>query len=227
MIDKIKKELFKLQDENLKSFSNSLIPNCNNILGVKLTPLRKLAKDIADNDFEKFLQENDDEFMELTMIEGMTIGYFKTDIKNKFDLIKKFIPKINNWAVCDSFCATLKFINKNKEITKDFLEPYFKSKNEFDLRFAFVILLMYFIESDYEYVIKKIIEFDNEDYYAKMAVSWALSICLVKNYDACINDLKDSKFHPFVYKKGITKAIESFRLNKEQKEKLKVLRNLK
>ena len=30
----------------------------------------------------------------------------------KFSLVKNFIPKINNWAVCDLFCADLKILKK-------------------------------------------------------------------------------------------------------------------
>ena len=132
--------------------------------------------------------------------------------------IKNFIPKINNWAVCDSFCAGL------KNISIDFIEPYFKTSKEFELRFAFVILLNYFIDSNYKYVIQKITEFNNEQYYAKMAVAWCLSICIIKNYKQSIEDIKKLKIHPWVLKKGITKAIESLRLTKEQKEELKALR---
>ncbi len=227
MIKELKNELLNYADKKYKSFSTSLIPGVNNVIGVRLPLLRKIAKDIAKSNFEEFTKQNDDEFMELTLIEGMATGYFNTNPDEKFNLIKNFIPKINNWSVCDSFCMTLKFINKNKKETKKFLEPYFKSKKEFELRFAYVVLLCYFIESDYDYVIKKIAEFNNDAYYGKMAAAWALSICLVKNYDVCLNDLKSKKFHPFVYKKGITKAIESLRLNKEQKERLKALRNLK
>lgn len=219
MINEIKKELKNLKDEKYQIFSSKLTPNVNNILGVRLPLLRKIAKKIAKNNYKDFFKENDDEFMELTLLEAMVIGYLPCDVQK--DYIKNFIPKINNWSVCDCFCAGIKNINK------DFLEPYFISKKEYDIRFVYVILLQKFIEKDYNYVIEKISKFDSEAYYAKMGASWCLSICFVKNYNKTIENVKNSNIHPWVLKKGITKAIESFRLTKEQKEELKRLRNSK
>lgn len=217
MINDIKKELKDLAEIKYQEFSSKLTPNVDNILGVRLPYLRKIAKRIAKTDYLSFLLLNDDEFFELTMLEGMVVSYLPQSEQEKY--IKKFIPKINNWAVCDSFCAGL------KNISKEFLEPYFSSDKEYELRFSYVILLNYFIDLDYEYVISKIEKFGNEQYYAKMAVAWCLSICLIKNYDKCIEDIKKLNINPWVKNKGITKAIESLRLTKYQKEKLKQLRN--
>ena len=219
MIKDLKKELRGLSEPKYQEFSSKLTPNIENILGVRLPNLRRIAKRIAKENYIDFFKQNNDEFMELTMLEGMVIGYLSLSEQEKY--IKNFIPKINNWAVCDSFCAGL------KNISLEFIEPYFNSNKEYELRFAFVILLNYFIDSNYDYVIKKITEFNNEQYYAKMAVAWCLSICIIKNYKQALNDIKTLKIHPWVLKKGITKAIESLRLTKEQKEELRLIRNSK
>ena len=221
MIEKIKKELLNLLDKKYQAFSSKLTPNVHNILGVRLPLLRKIAKRISKENYQDFFKLNDDEFMELTMLEAMIVGYLP--IKEQIKHIENFIPKINNWAVCDCFCSGLKYFKTNKN--KIIFEKYFNSDKEYELRFAFVVLLNYFIDNDYNYVIDKISEFDNEQYYAKMAAAWCLSICIIKNYTQCLNDLKTLKIHPWVFKKGITKAIESLRLDKLQKEELKKLRN--
>lgn len=221
MIENLKKELKNLAEKEYQIFSSKLTPNINNILGVRLPILRKIAKRIAKDNYVLFFKRNDDEFMELTMLEGMVIGYLPIEKQVKY--IKKFIPKINNWAVCDSFCSGLKYFKLNQD--KTIIERYIKSNKEYELRFAFVILLYYFIDSNYNYVIEKIIDFDNEQYYAKMAVAWCLSICIIKNYTQCLNDIKKYKIHPWVYNKGLTKAIESLRLSKKQKEELRQYRS--
>lgn len=221
MIENLKKELFELTDAKYQAFSSSLLPETNNILGVRLPILRKMAKKIvANNYWIDFLKENDDSYFELTMLEGMIISYLEENQQIKY--LEKFIPKINNWSICDSFCCGLKCFKNNKN--KDLLEKYFKSDKEFELRFAFVILLNYFIEDDFEYVIQKINEFNSEKYYAKMAAAWCLSICIIKNYNQTLLNIKNNKIHPWVTQKGLTKAIESLRLNKNQKEELKILR---
>lgn len=221
MIEKLKKELNNLADDNYQTFSSSLLPETKNILGVRLPILRKIAKKIIkDNLYLDFFKENDDSYFELTMLEGMIIGYLKEEQQIKY--FKNFIPKINNWSICDSFCCGLKCFKNNQN--KLLLEKYFKSEKEFELRFAFVILLNYFIEDDFEYVIQKINEFNSEKYYAKMATAWCLSICIIKKYNQTLSYIKNNKINPWVAKKGIAKAIESFRLNKNQKEELKILR---
>jgi len=219
MINDLKKELISLADEKYQKFSSSLLPNINNVLGVRLPILRKIAKKIVKNNYLEFFKLNDNEFFELTMLEGMIIGYLPQIKQEKY--IKNFIPKINSWAVCDSFCTGI------KNIKKEFLKPFFNSKKEYELRFAFVILLNYFIDSDYKFVMQKISEFNNEQYYAKMAVAWCLSVCIIKNYKQALLDIKTLKIHPWVFKKGITKAIESLRLTKEQKDELRLIRNSK
>jgi len=223
MINEIKKQLFENQDLKYQKFSSSLLPQTNNVLGVRLPILRKIAKEIFKKDHKLFLKENDNIFFELTMIEAMLIGLITTK-ESDFNLIENFIPKINNWSICDCFCSSLKIVKEFKNEFKIIIEKYIKSNKEFDLRFCFVILLNYYIDNDLDYVLEKIKEFNNDQYYAKMAVAWCLSICIIKNYKQSIEDIKKLKIHPWVLKKGITKAIESLRLTKEQKEELKVLR---
>lgn len=224
MIKNIKEELFRIKEVSYKKFSASLLPGVDNVLGVRLPFLRNIAKSVSRSDFRTFFKENDDEFLELTMIEAMTIGELKLDFDIILNYVENFIPKINCWSICDTFCAGLKIIKKNKQQTKRFLEKYFNSDKEYEIRFAYVILLDYFIESDYNYVIKKLSEFNHEAYYSKMAAAWCLSICLVKNYNECINDIKTKKFHPWVLNKGIVKATESLRLSEAQKEELRKLK---
>ena len=203
MIETLKKELKSLAEPKYQEFSSKLTPNVSNILGVRLPYLRKIAKEIAKENYLEFFKQNDNEFMELTMLEGLIIGYLPIQEQNNY--IKNFIPKINNWAVCDSFCVGL------KNVSLDFVEPYFYSNKEYEIRFAFVILLNYYIDSNYEYVIKKISEFNDEQYYSKMAVAWCLSICIIKNFNQAIEDITTLQINPWVFKKGITKAIESLR----------------
>jgi 3-methyladenine DNA glycosylase AlkD len=43
------------------------------------------------------------EYYEEVMLQGMVVGYLKTDIEELLNYVTDFVPKINNWAVCDSF----------------------------------------------------------------------------------------------------------------------------
>ncbi|KRU27692.1 putative DNA alkylation repair enzyme [Clostridium sporogenes] len=46
----IREQIFQLADEDYQKFSSKLLPTTNNILGVRLPQLRKLAKVIAKED---------------------------------------------------------------------------------------------------------------------------------------------------------------------------------
>lgn len=225
MIVAIKKELIQNKDEKYAEFSSNLLPGIDNIIGVRLPLLRRIAKKIAKSDWQKFIDENDNSFFELLMIEGMLIGELKVDLQKHLLLIEEFIPKINCWSICDSFCSNLKFIKQNKEIFKKFIEKYFNSKKEYELRFAFVILLTYFI-NDFDYVINKIKKFKNDFYYSKMAVAWCLSYCFIFHFDKTYFFVLNNQIDKWVLNKGIIKACESLRLDINQKSKLNKLRNI-
>jgi len=216
LIDDIKTELYSLKDENYQKFSSSLLPGVQNVLGVKIPYLRKIAKRISLENWQDYISQNDDEFFELTMIEGMIIGFIGFD----FSKIQKFIKKINNWSVCDTFCASIKKIKEHKQETKNFLEKYFLSHKEYELRFAYVILLNYFLD-ELDYVFKKISQFKSSKYYAQMAAAWALSYCFMKDYDKTLEFIQTQKIDKNVLKKGIKKALDSYRISEEKKRFLK------
>ena len=156
----------------------------------------------------------------------MIIGLSK---KEKFEEIKKYIesyiPKINNWALCDVFCAGLKITSKYEKEMWQFIQKYLKSDKEFEIRFGVVIILDYYIKEEYLEEIFKIIEkIENDGYYVKMAIAWLLSKCLVYFYEETVEFLTKTKLDKFTKNKSIQKAIESYRISDIRK---KELRNLK
>ena len=223
--NEIKQELIQMSDSKYKSFHSNLCPGISNILGIRVPNLREYAKKIIKKySFEELINNIDDEYYEEIMLQGMLIGL---NSKEDFNVIKKYIedyiPKIDNWAICDTFCAGLKIVNQNKENMWDFIKQYLDSDKEFYLRFAIVIILDYYIEEKYlEEIFRIFNNIQSEYYYVKMAIAWAISICLIKYYDKTINYLENnSKIDKWTYNKSLQKAIESYRITKDQKELLK------
>ena len=227
MKQKIKKELKSLADEKYKEFHSGLCPGTENIIGIRVPVLRNYAKKLAKEYDIKYLLGNiDDEYYEEIMLQGMLIGLEKDkNIKNILNDMEKFIPKIDNWAICDVFCAGLKITKKNMNEIWEFIQKYLNSDKEFEKRFAIVMILDYYITEEY---LEKIFEiFDNiksEKYYVQMAVAWAISICLIKYYERTINYLKTAKIDKFTYNKGIQKALESYRITDERKKELRKMK---
>ena len=226
----IEKDLFNMQDEKYRQFQIKLCPGVNNIIGVRLPELRKYAKNIS-----KVVNyaEIPTKYYEEIMLKGMLIGLEK---ELNYEQIENFIPLINNWAVCDTFCSSLKKVKNDKDNMWDFLQKYLKSKQEYEIRFAVVMILQYFIDEKYiDKVLKILSKIKNKNYYAQMAVAWAYSICFIKFYDKTKKFFEkelikgeDNRFSikidNFIYNKSIQKAIESYRLTKEQKDELRKLK---
>lgn len=215
----IREELFKLQDKKYKEFQEKLCPGTNNIIGVRIPILRKFAKENKD---KINLDKIDLFYYEEIMLKGMLIGM---QSKLDYNMIKEFIPYIDNWAICDTFCAGLKNVKKEKTKFLEFIKPYLKSSKEFEVRFAVIILLDYYIDEEHiDYILKTLNKIDRKEYYVKMGIAWCYSTCFVKFFDKTLDFFMNNTLDKFIRNKSIQKAIESYRLKNDQKE---IIRKLK
>ena len=231
MKEEIKKQLKQLSDSRYKEFHSNLCPGTDNILGVRVPVLRNYAKELVKKyPVEKLLKNTDNEYYEEIVLQGMIIGLDKkVNIKTILEYIEEFIPKIDNWAICDVFCAGLKIVNKYPKEIWSFISKYLESEKEFELRFAIVIILDYYINEEYiDKVLKVLNSIHSDKYYVQMAVAWAISICLIKFYDKTVSYLQDENcfLDKFTYNKSIQKAIESYRITDEQKVFLRSLKKI-
>lgn len=225
-MNKILKELYKASNKDYKTFSQKIMPDADEMLGVRMPILHKMAKNIYKNEnWQKFLSENNLKFWEELMLQAMVIGEIKDTPENLIKYVKDFVPKINGWGICDGFCSGLKFAKNNQELVWSFIQQYFESKQEYEKRFAFVMMLNYFVNEKYiDKCLKKFDKFKDERYYAKMAAAWALSICYIKFPKKTLEYLKISKLDKWTYNKSIQKICESLRVNKKTKVFLKTLK---
>ena len=220
-----RKYLFELLDKEYKKFHSSLCPNVNNIIGVRLPKLREIAKNIANKDPIIFLDTYKCDFYEEKMIYGLIIGYMKADLETRLKYLDKFVPMIDNWAICDCSCNTYKFTNKNLEQIWKYLEKYIKSKNEFEVRFACIMLMDFFLTDEY---IDKVLEvYSNiklDKYYVQMGIAWGISVAFVKYEEKTRKFLSNNILDKFVYNKALQKIIESNRIDKKTKD---IIRKMK
>lgn len=233
MIDKeqsIREKLYELAEEKYRIFSEKLTPGKTNILGVRLPNLRKLAGEIVKGDWRAYLKEankvaTEQLSMEEILLQGMVIGKCKADLAEVLTYTTAFIPKIDCWPVCDSFCSSLKIVNKYPNEFWDFLQLYLMSDQEYEIRFGVVMLLNYYVTP--EYAPFAFVHFDrikHEGYYVKMAVAWAISMYYVKLPEQTLEYLKSNRLDHFTYNKALQKITESLRVDKETK---KMIRSMK
>ena len=208
----IAQKLKENTDKKYKEFSQSLLPNVNNILGVRIPILRKIAKEIYKNKNLEFLQKQPTSHEE-SLLQAMVIGLTKN-----ITLIEPFIHKITNWAICDTFCADLKITKTHKKEVYKIIKKYIKSKKEYELRFSLVMLLNYYVEEDYlTDIFKYLNTFKSKDYYAQMAAAWLICVCCTKFPLQTIEFLKTTNINEFTYKKAIQKIQDAYKIDKNIK----------
>lgn len=220
----IKKELIKLSDEKYKQFNQKLCPDTKRkMLGIRVPLIKNLSKEILkEYTLEEALKNIGNEFFEEILLKGVLIGYSNKDFEEKLKFIKEFVPLIDSWAISDTFVPTLKINKKDLSKAWDFILPYTKSEKEFYVRFAVVMMLDYFITT--EYVDKVLIELDkinHEGYYVKMGVAWVVAEIAIKFNDQAMQYLKNKNLDNFTYNKAIQKMLESKRISNKQKEFLR------
>ena len=226
MKEEIKKELLSLADERYKEFQRNLCPGENktkNMIGIRIPILRKYARKLVKKqEIHQLLQQIDDEYYEEIMLQGMLIGFLKEDFKTVKKEIGKFIPKIDNWAICDTFCAGLKITKKYKNEMWKFIQKYLKSNQEFEIRFGIVMILDYYIEEEYLDSLFSIFDsITSKEYYVQMAMAWAICEALVQDYDKTLHYLENAPLDKFTYHKALQKAMESYRISDEKKQILR------
>ena len=216
----VREELFNNQDLKYKEFHSKLVPSIDDskIIGVRIPQLRKIGKALADNDFAW-------DYYEEVMLHGFYIGYSKLPYEDRLTLLNEFVPKIDNWAVCDCVCSTLKFVNKNKAEFLHYLKKYMDSDREYEIRFALVMLMDYYIDDEYSDFAVEYFKIINSDYYyVNMAAAWALSVAFVKYREKVLPLIENNALTKEIHNMTISKIRDSFRVDKETKAYLKTLR---
>lgn len=227
MEQSIRKQLEELAEEKYRKFSSSLTPGKDNILGVRLPLLRKMAAKIVKGDWRSYLKEAADDSMEEVMLQGFVIGACGADLEEKLSLAADFIPKIDCWSVCDSFCSGLKPAPEQKERIWQFIQPYLCSHKEYEIRFG-VVMLLHYLEP--EYAPPAFAHFNrikHEGYYVRMAVAWVISMYFVNLPELTMAFLKENELDDFTYNKALQKIIESFRIDEETRKTIKSMKRKK
>ena len=107
-----------------------------------------------------------------------------------------------------------------------FIKKYLKSNKEFELRFALVVLLDYYITDEYiDRVLQILNTIKNNKYYVKMALAWAIQVCFVKQEEKTMQFLKNNNnLDDFTFNKALQKIIESYRVDEKTKEIMKKMK---
>ena len=189
--------LFSFEDLEYKNFNSKLVLK-NNLIGIRVPILKKIAKELAKGNYKEFISIMNHNYHEEVLIHGLILGYIK-DPMNYFD---DYIKYMNDWQSCDITISNMKYFKYNQDI--NYIKKYLYH------RVGYVILLTYYIKDEYIDELYNIVDnYKSDSYYVKMAVAWLLSYLIIYDKNRAVKYLKKSKLDDFTYNKGIQKAIES------------------
>ena len=221
----LQKQLFALQDTGYREFHSRLIPNIDKakIIGIRMPVLRKFARDFAKTEEAKgFLNELPHQYYEENNLHMMLITGIR-EYETCLAEIERFLPYIDNWATCDF--AVPKCFTKHKNDLLPHIRQWITSGKTYIVRYGIGMLMSMYLDEDFapEYP-AMVAEVVSEEYYVNMMIAWYFATALAKQWDSVIPYLEERKLSPWVHKKTIQKAIESYRITPEQKEYLRTLR---
>ena len=192
--------LFAMQDKQYAAFQAKLTPGVpmESFIGIRVPVLRKFAKEFTkEKECEEFLHQLPHQYYDENMLHGLLISEVK-DYEECIRLTDKFLPFVDNWAVCDIMSPKV-FAKHKKEshyLDKDFKAEYLE------------------IPASVR----------SEEYYVKMMVAWFFATALAKQWDQAIPYIEQHRLAPWTHNKTIQKAIESYRITPEEKEYLRTLK---
>lgn len=220
----LREQLLALHEQGYRKFTSSLMPGVDNVLGIRIPILRGIAREIACGDWRTYLEQAEEFYFEERMLQGLVIGYAKCSPEDRLERIARFVPKIDNWAVCDSHCMR-RIRACEREAMWAFIQPYFASEAEYDVRFAVVTALSNYIDEVHlEALLAHFDRIRHEGYYARMAVAWAVSVCYVKFPERTGAWLRECALSDWTYNKARQKIVESLRVDADAKAAIRTLK---
>lgn len=216
-----------MAEEGYRMFNARIVPDtAAPMLGVRSPALKGLAKQIAKGDWNGYLlAAHSPRYYEEILLQGLVLGFLKEPTEIVIEQVRAFVPRIDNWAVCDSTCMGLKTVAKHREEWRPFLGELLSSENPWAVRMGLVLLLSQCLTSD---TVRRILEASarvkSEHYYVRMANAWLISVCYIKFPDETWPFLQDCPLDDWTYNKALQKITESYRVSQEAKAAIKSLK---
>ena len=215
------------------------LPN-RRVLGLHIPDMKGVAARLKRDEGCAIIEQFDATAFshEEIMVWGFMINLEKCSVERRFERLARFVPVMDNWAVCDSFCANAKWAAKvDKRVLWAHLQGWFSSSCEFEVRFALVMSMTYLMSADWiDKVFDRIAGLDyariasryvfqrgktaapqmgvvagRSPYYVRMAVAWLLATALYRFPEQTRRFLSATPLPEDVLKMYVRKAKDSFR----------------
>ena len=222
---KVTEELFNLRDSEYAAFQAKLTPTIEpeKFIGVRLPVLRKFAKEYAkDPECVQFMSTLPHDYYDENLLHSVLITYIK-DYDTCMQALEKFLPYVDNWAVCDTMSP--KVLKKNKEALLLKIKEWVKSDKTYTIRFGVDMLMSFYLDDDFKPEYLEIpASIRSDEYYVNMMTAWYFATALAKQWDEAVKYIENRRLDRWTHNKAIQKSIESFRVTQEHKDYLRSLK---
>ena len=222
---RVNERLFELADEKYRDFHAKLIPTVDKsaIIGVRTPVLRKFANEFAKSpDAAFYLDSLPHKYYDGNNLHGFLLEKIK-DYDEIISRLDRFLPYVDNWATCDLISPKVFAKNKERLIADAF--RWINSSDTYTVRFGVGCLMSHFLDDGFRpSYAKAVADLRSDEYYINMMRAWYFATALAKQYDAALPYIEQRRLDAWTHNRAIQKAAESFRVTKEHKEYLKMLK---
>jgi 3-methyladenine DNA glycosylase AlkD len=197
------------------AFQASLIPDLSRpILGVSLPLLNQKAKELVD-----CVDEIATDSCEHVLLKAYAVGHIK-DVNRQLEYIPKILALTDNWLICDSFCGCLHSAKKYRDAFWNSALHYAASSQPYEQRFAYVMMLKYFCDSEHIAAVLKVLTQALPTVWdCQQAIAWALCESFIKFPKQTEPELQ--KITPELYRLARRKILDSKRVDDQTKQRLR------
>lgn len=221
----IEDALFALRDEEYAAFQAKLTPSVDKdlFIGVRVPEVRKLAKSLRDDpSASEFLRELPHKYYDENMLHGLLVSEIR-DYGRAIEETDRFLPFVDNWAVCDIMSP--KVFGKHKPELIGKIREWTASGETYTVRFGIEMLMSHYLDDDFKPEYLDIpASVHSDEYYVNMMIAWFFATALTKQWNAAVPYLEQRRLDEWVHKKTVQKARESYRITDEQKSYLQTLK---
>ena len=142
------------------------------------------------------------------------------NIEKQYEFLLKNFSHIDSWAITDSTFKYLEFKKFEEQLV--YVKKLIESKEEFLMRYGYLILFKYIKEENLK-IIFNLLKND-EKYYVFMVEAWLIQAIFIHFPEETYDFLVKSNLSKKIKLKAISKICDSYRVSKEYKDRVKELR---
>lgn len=222
--DTVEIRLRALADPKYREFHCGLIPAVppDSVLGVRVPEIRRLAKSLDEKTRREFLDELPHRFYDENMLHAAILCNIRGFCEAMRET-ERFLPYVDNWAVCDALNPA--GFSKDKAALMNKIREWLTSSDTYAVRFGLGMLMRHFLGGDFrpEYL-ELASQVKSDEYYVNMMLAWYFATALTKQWDSAVLFIDGCRLGAWVHNKAIQKACESRQIPEPRKEYLKTKR---